>query len=71
MGTILEDKEHQDSHFLSLFLNGIIMLGAEAIEQAIAHLIEKKASIQPLDTHPCPQGQHWSDSLQKCVDDIG
>jgi len=71
MATILDDKEHKGNHFLSLFLNGIVMLGEDAIEQAIAHLIDKKAAIKPLDTHPCQQGQHWSDSLQKCVDDIG
>jgi hypothetical protein len=31
----------------------------------------KKPVIKPADIHPCPQGQHWSESLNKCIDDIG
>lgn len=53
MSTILNDKKHKDNHFLALFLNGIVMLGEQAVEQAIAHLIESKGGIaKPADLSP-------------------
>lgn len=45
------------------------MLGEQAVEQAIAHLMDRKANgLQALDTHPCPPGQVWNGT--QCVDDL-
>lgn len=69
--TILHDKKHKDNHFLALFLNGIVMLGEDAIEQAIAHLIESKTGmVKTNDLAPCPQGYH-RDGNGVCVPDVG
>lgn len=44
-------------------------LGKEGIEWIEEKIAEHKAALKPNDVHPCPQGQRWSDALQKCVDD--
>lgn len=50
---------------LSGFLLGIKTLGMDAVDETISHLTEYKS----LDIHNCPQGERWSDALQRCVKD--
>lgn len=64
-------ENNNNIHLLSLFLNGIKMLGAECVEEALKQLTQHKATLQTNDVHPCPPGQIWSELQQKCVPDIG
>lgn len=47
--------------------NGISIADLQKLQQTYYEEVGSK--ITPLDINPCPQGQKWSDALQKCVDD--
>jgi len=52
----------------------LINAGIGIAEDEIEKILHKdKHIIAPIanDVHVCPQGTHWSDSLNRCVDDIG
>lgn len=53
----------------------VIEFGESELEKLLhskrTEIVEAAVPVTPDDIHKCDQGQHWSDSLNKCVDDIG